>query len=129
MSRKIIITIDEKIGEKKLKGELNDSSVADLIWERLPMTVNMSRWGEEYYGSCGINAAVDETARDILEVGELAFWPPGSALCVFFGPTPVSTDGRPKAASEVIPVGRLTSDVGVLKQFGGSITMEITRDT
>jgi hypothetical protein len=87
----------------------------------------MSRWGDEYYGDCGLAIAIDDSARDILEVGEIAYWPPGSALCFFFGPTPASTDERPRAASEVVPLGRITSDATALKSFGSSVEVEISQ--
>ena len=114
-----------KTGSEKLQAELNDSPVAEKLLKTLPAKIRMSRWGDEYYGDCGIDAPLDDTARDILKVGDLAFWPPGSALCIFFGPTPASTDGRPKAASDVVPIGKITAGVELLKKLGGSITIEL----
>jgi hypothetical protein len=85
----------------------------------------MSRWGEEYYGDCGLAVELDDSAREIVEVGEIAYWPPGSALCFFFGPTPASTDARPRAASAVAPLGRFSGSVEALKSFGSSIEVQI----
>lgn len=109
----------------EVTAELNSSPVADLIWDMLPMKVSMNRWGDEYYGSCGINAGMDDTGREIMEVGELAYWPPGDALCIFFGPTPASTDGKPKAASPVVPVGKITGDPGSFKSLAVNIDLEV----
>ena len=111
----------------ELKAELNDSPTAQEILQRLPMEISFSRWGDEYYGSCGIRGAADETAREVMEVGELAFWPPGSAFCIFFGPTPASSDDRPRAASAANPIGRLLDDIGPLKTLGGSVEGTISR--
>ncbi len=122
MSTPIRITIDDLV----LEAELNDSLSAKALIALLPATMNLSRWGDEYYGSCGIEAGQDDTAREIMEVGELAIWPPGNALCIFFGPTPASTDDSPRAASPVNPVGRLLSDVKPLKTLGGSITAKVS---
>mgnify|MGYP001028558108 FL=1 len=97
-----------EIGGKVLRAELSDSPAARRVAGALPLTVSMSRWGDEYYGSAGLVIPEDASARELMEVGEIAWWPPGKALCVFFGPTPASTDGRPRAASEVLPIGRVT---------------------
>ena len=121
MPTPIRITIDDIV----LKAELDDSASAQALLAILPSTLNLSRWGNEYYGNCGIKVGQDETAREIMAVGELAIWPPGNALCIFFGPTPASTDDRPRAASPVNPVGRLLSDVKPLNTLGGSITVEV----
>ncbi len=121
MAANILIDINGRI----LKAELNDSAAAGDLAAKLPMTISMNRWGDEYYGGCGLRPVLDETARDIMEIGELAVWPSGSALCIFFGPTPASTDDRPKAASDVMPIGRVTSGLQQLKELGSSISAEI----
>jgi hypothetical protein len=122
MSRAISI----KIQDRSLTAELNESSAARALAQALPLKVRMSRWGEEYYGNCGLALAADAGARELMEVGEIAYWPPGSALCFFFGPTPASTDERPRAASPVLPLGRLTGGVEALKSLGASIQVEIS---
>ena len=111
----------------ELAAELNDSETAKAIARRLPLTVRMSRWGDEYYGGIGAKLDVSpaKDARDDMAVGELAYWIPGNALCVFFGPTPVSDGDEPKAASPVNPVGKVTGDVKVLKKLGGSVTLRV----
>jgi uncharacterized protein len=115
-----------EIGETALRAELNESETAILLLETLPATLTLSRWGEEYYGACGVAFSDEHDAREIMEVGELAYWQPGSAFCVFFGPTPASTDGRPKAASPVVPIGRILDDPSPLRSMGSSITAVLT---
>jgi hypothetical protein len=122
MPQKIVIDISGRT----LEAELSDSKAAQVISSSLPLTAQMSRWGGEYYGSIGIDISQDGTARDIMEVGEIAYWPPGKALCIFFGPTPASTDGRPRAASPVLPVGRMTAGVESLLPLGKSVKMRFT---
>lgn len=90
--------------------ELNDSPLAEAILQQLPTQVRMSRWGEEYYGSVGLDAENGPEAVEVVEVGDLAYWPPGDALCIFFGPTPASTGDEPRAASAVTVIGRIVSD-------------------
>jgi hypothetical protein len=122
MGRKIVIDVNGQ----QLAAELNDSQTATLFAETLPATISLSRWGDEYYGSCGISVPEADEAREILEIGEVAYWPPGQALCLFFGPTPASTDDRPRAASAVNPIGKITGDATVLRSFGGSITITVS---
>ncbi|QWR77668.1 cyclophilin-like fold protein [Candidatus Magnetomonas plexicatena] len=86
MSDKILITT----GNLELKAELNDSETAKKLKSLLPLQFSMSRWGDEYYGDCGIRVEAEPGAKVDMEIGELAVWPVGHALCIFFGPTPVS---------------------------------------
>jgi hypothetical protein len=111
-----------------LIGELNDSPTAAAFRERLPTTLRMSRWGEEYYGRIDADLGVGEAddAREVMEVGELAYWPVGNALCVFFGPTPASDGGEPRAASPVNPMGRLKGGVEKLKTLPPEIELRVT---
>jgi hypothetical protein len=121
MSRSISI----RIQGLDLSAELNDTEAAKTLQRALPLKLRMSRWGEEYYGNCGLAISLDDSAREILEVGEIAYWPPGSALCFFFGPTPASTDQRPRAASDVVPLGKFSGSVEALRSLGGSVEAEI----
>ncbi len=114
-------------GKNELHGELNESDTAQAVIRRLPLEFSMSRWGEEYYGNIGKSLGIDEApdAREEMEIGELAYWVPGNALCVFFGPTPASSGSEPRAASPVNPIGKVTGDVQLLSQEGGSIKMRV----
>jgi hypothetical protein len=110
-----------EIGGTTLHAGLSDSPAARRIVKALPVTVTMSRWGEEYYGSAGLVIPEDSSARELMEVGEIAWWPPGKALCIFFGPTPASTDERPRAASGVLPVGKITEGFEALRGLGSRV--------
>jgi hypothetical protein len=124
MSQTVSITIQNQ----QFAAQLDDSPAAKHFLDALPMKLSMSRWGDEDYGDCGLVIPADSTARELMEVGEIAYWPPGSALCFFFGPTPASTDERPRAAFAVLPVGKFTGGVEALKGFGSSIEVEIVGD-
>jgi len=113
------------IGELQIKAELNDSPSAEKLKQLLPLEFPMSRWGDEYYGDCGIKEELSQDAREVMEKGELAIWPGGKALCMFFGPTPVSEGDEPRAISPVNPVGKLVDNPEVLKALGGSIQVKI----
>jgi hypothetical protein len=114
-----------RAGGLELSAELNDSPSAKKLISLLPLQFNMSRWGDEYYGDCGIKVELSSDARDVMEKGELAVWPTGSALCIFFGPTPVSKGNEPRAVSPVNPVGKLIDSPEVLKKLGSSINVRI----
>ena len=116
------------IGDLTLNAELYRSDVAETFWASLPQSGTVNRWGQEIYAA--IPLQLDSTAddREVVFVGELAYWPPGSALCVFWGPTPASRSPEEiRAASKVIPLGRLrivpTPDLDSC-QAGDSITVE-----
>jgi hypothetical protein len=108
-----------------LEAELLDTPAAKTIAASLPLSARMSRWGDEYYGSVGVDISQDDTAREVMAVGEIAYWPPGKALCIFFGRTPASTDERPRAASPVLPIGKITLGLEHLAGLGKSVGMEI----
>lgn len=121
MSTSIKIKIDDLV----LSAELNDSPSARLFEKMLPVSFTMNRWGEEYYGDCGIQTEESPDAREVMEIGELAIWPPGHALCIFFGPTPASDDDRPRAASAVNPIGWLLDDPSRLKKLEHAIQVHV----
>jgi uncharacterized protein len=122
MGRKIEI----EINGQKIPAELNDSATSKLFAETLPATINLSRWGDEYYGGCGVSTGEADDAKEIMEVGELAYWAPGKAFCIFFGPTPASSDDRPRAASAANPMGKITGDATIFRSFGGAITITVS---
>ena len=116
-------------GEVELTAQLNDSSSAEALLKKLPLDLRMTRWGDEYYGDCGLSVAESPDARELMEVGELAIWPPGSALCIFFGPTPASAEDEPRATSKVNPIGRINSAAESLRKLGPSIQMRVESQT
>ena len=119
------IHIKIKVGKLELSAELNDSPSAKKLTALLPLEFTMSRWGDEYYGDCGIKVELSSDAKDVMEVGEMAVWPTGNALCIFFGPTPASKGNEPRAVSPVNPVGRLLDSPESLKKLGSSIHIRI----
>ena len=101
-------------GDVSMPAELNDSPTVRKIWEALPIEGRANLWGDEIYFAIPVDADQEEDARADVDVGELGYWPVGSAFCIFFGPTPVSSGNRPRAAS---PVNFLGTIVGDATQF------------
>ena len=103
MSRAITITV----GDIEMDAVLSDSPTADAIWDALPIARTVNTWGHEFYFDIGVQAEQEPDASDVVEVGDLAYWPPGMAFCVFFGRTPASQEHEVRAASPVNVVGRI----------------------
>jgi len=97
-------------GDVKLKAELNESPTAQKVWEALPIEGSANRWGDEIYFSIPVTASEEASAKQDVEVGDLGYWPPGHAFCIFFGPTPVSRGSQPRAYSPVNLLGRVIGD-------------------
>jgi uncharacterized protein len=110
-----------------LTAELNETPSARALLERLPLEVTLTRWGEEYYGDAGLEVDEEPGARTEMAVGELAVWPEGHAFCIFFGPTPVSRAGEPRAYANVNPIGRVIWGTPSLTGLGGTIKMRLER--
>jgi hypothetical protein len=105
-----------RIGDFMVQGALNESPTASLIWEALPIAGKGNRWGEEIYFAIPVEAELDNTARAVVELGDLGYWPQGHALCIFFGPTPVSEGDEIRPASPVNLVGKIKGDLEIFKE-------------
>ena len=103
------------IGDLSAKAELNDSATAKKIAGALPLTASVNTWGDEIYFAIPVEAELDETARETVDVGDLGFWPTGNAFCIFFGPTPMSGNGVIVPASAVNIIGRVVGDAARFK--------------
>jgi|TARA_B100000929_G_scaffold290360_1_gene283697 hypothetical protein len=99
--------IEVQVGELTLRGELSDTVCAQAIAESLPLDTSFNTWGEEFYFEIPVSAELDGTATSDVEVGTIGYWPPGRALAIFFGRTPMSTSDKPVPASDVNLVGTL----------------------
>lgn len=121
MIRKIRI----KAGSIEAIAELNDTKTAQLIWEALPIKGRVNLWGEEIYFSIPLNLDLED-GKELVSIGDLGYWPPGTAFCIFFGPTPVSQGDKIRPASPVTVFGKVISKLAVFKQVisGTEITIE-----
>ncbi len=120
-------TITISAGNVSLTAELNDSPTAQQLWQALPIEGKANRWGDEIYFEISVKDGQEPNAREQVEVGELGYWPVGHAFCIFFGPTPVSTDERPRAYSPVNIVGRVTDDATQFRAVKDGTRVCITR--
>jgi len=112
-----IIIENEKIGQIKAKLLIDKNpKTCKAIWDNLPFELNLSRWGEELYGEIPVSIDKENSQVDC-EVGDVGFWPDGKGFCIFFGPTPVSKDDKPIAASPVNIFARIEGNAKIFNQF------------
>jgi len=116
---KIIATQIEMIAE------LNDTKTAQKLWEVLPIRGIGNRWGDEIYFSIPVKTEIDNL-QEIVEIGDIAYWPEGPAFCIFFGPTPISSGDKIRPASAVTVLGKLLGNPKDFKKIksGTKITLE-----
>lgn len=109
----------------EVTAELNDTKTAEAIWEALPIRSQVSLWGQEIYFSIPIHLEL-EKGQELVDIGDLGYWPPGSVFCIFFGPTPTSRGEEIRPASPVSVFGKVVGDAKVLSQIkqGAEITVE-----
>jgi len=93
---------------------LNDSHTAQAIWEALPIEGTGNTWGDEIYFSIPVRVG-EENGQELVESGDLGYWPPGNAFCIFFGPTPMSRGNEIRPASPVNVFGKVEGDPAVFK--------------
>jgi len=120
-------TIRITAGKVSAEAVLNDSPTATQIWQALPIEGRGNTWGDEIYFSIPVQAKQEKDAREVVAVGELGYWPPGTAFCIFFGRTPASTDDRPRAASAVNILGRIQGDASVFKAVSSGTRVRLER--
>jgi len=113
-------------GSVAAEAQLNESKTATAIWDALPIDATGETWGDEIYFDIGLTVGL-ESPRDVVAVGDLGFWPPGRAFCIFFGPTPLSRGAEIRPASPVNLVGRIVGDATVFKRVSAGTRVTLRR--
>ena len=113
-------------GDVSAVAELSSGKTSDVIWDSLPIENIVNTWGDEIYFKIPVTSTLDETAKEVVEKGDLGYWPTGKAFCIFFGPTPASHGDEIRPASAVNIVGRVEGDTDVFKRVrdGENIKLE-----
>ncbi|HYA40544.1 MAG TPA: cyclophilin-like fold protein [Syntrophobacteraceae bacterium] len=125
MMRKISI----RSGEIEIMADLDDSPTAQAVFASLPLCAAANTWGDEIYFEVPVHRKLDATAVELVQVGDIGYWPSGPAFCIFFGPTPVSSGDEIRPASAVNLIGRVIGDARVLKAVhdGDLIELDVAR--
>lgn len=113
----------------RVAGELDEKRnprTAQDIWNALPIEARANRWGEEIYFEIPVKIQEENSQQDV-EIGDLAYWPPGNAFCIFFGRTPVSKGGKPSAYTPVNVFGRIIGDARVFRKVRDGDPIRIDR--
>ena len=121
MQSHILITA----GSVKIRAELNDTTTAQEIIKSLPIKSQVNRWGGEVYFTVPVSVPLEDNSRDVLEPGELGYWPTGNAFCIFFGATPASKEVECRAASDVNVFGKVIDDLSQLWDIEDGIDIMI----
>jgi hypothetical protein len=110
-------------GAIEAEAELNDTRTAQAVWEALPIKGRVNLWGDEIYFSIPLSLEL-EAGQELVNAGDLGYWPDGNAFCIFFGPTPVSQRDEIRPASPVTVFGKVIGDATLFKKV--STGTEIT---
>jgi len=117
-----------KCGRHLFEAELFDTQTARMLMKELPLKGDINVWGEEIFFPVSFTAELEDDCVEELDEGSLAYWPPGKAFCIFFGPTPASTSSKPRAYSPVNVFGKIKGEFKKLKEInqGEKIEIDIT---
>jgi hypothetical protein len=118
-------TIMIKVGAVAVQAQLNGTRTARALVEILPVKAKVNTWGDEIYFDVPLNMEIED-GKEMVDIGDVAYWPDGPSLCLFFGRTPASRGNEIRAASPVTVMGRIVGDPKILKSVkpGAAITVE-----
>lgn len=122
-----MVTIIIEVEDISMEAELLDTPTARQIGESLPLEGSVNVWGDEIYFDISLTIEQEPGASQDVAVGDLGYWPAGPAFCIFFGPTPVSTNDQPRAYSPVNVFGRVLDNPQIFKSVSSGAIIKITR--
>jgi hypothetical protein len=114
-------------GDVTATATLNESGTAQAIWAALPIEARGSTWGDEIYFGIPVDRP-EENAKAVVDLGDLAYWPPGKAFCIFFGPTPASHGDECRPASPVNVVGKVDGDPTTFKKVPSGARVVLAKE-
>jgi uncharacterized protein len=116
-------------GAVSMIAELNDLPTAAAIHAALPLEASAQTWGDEIYFRIPVEQKLDDTAVEVVAVGDLGYWPTGRAFCIFFGPTPASRGDEIRPASAVNLVGKVVGDAKAFRAVQDSDLVRLERES
>lgn len=109
-----------------IDGELDKSDISNEIWLKLPFSNTINMLGDEIYFEFPLDSNMNGERATVFDAGDIAYWPKVQALCLFFGPTPLSgEDGRPVSRFPLIKIGKMKGDFKVLETAGDRMKITI----
>jgi len=99
----------EIIGKGKVKAILDDRNpeTAKMIYDNLPIEGEANIWLDEIYFDVPLKLSYENPSSTTTK-GDLSYWPPGSAFCIFYG--------NSQPASDVNNIGRIEGDLELFRQ-------------
>jgi hypothetical protein len=130
MNKRISVTFTDS--GKIVFIELDDSQspkTVKAILDNLPIEVKINRWGDELYTDKTPIVAEEENARSVVDLLDVAYWPEGHSLCLFYGPTPISkSPDEILAYSPVNIVGKIISKNNILNHIKHNTIVTISKE-
>jgi len=118
MKKKILVSIPELENIIIELDDIDSPKTCASILKSLPFSVNAHIWGEEIYTDESPITQSEENAKGLVNLNDVAYWPSGKAICLFFGPTPIGKDGEIKPYSPVNVVGKIINpDKNILSKM------------
>ncbi len=117
-----------RLGHFSWPAVIHDTSTGRLIQDALPLRGRANRWGEEIYFAIPVTAGLEKDASDLVAMGDLGYWPSGKAFCIFFGRTPISSEGEIRAASAVNIFGKVEGDLADLHKVEDGDEVIVNKD-
>lgn len=115
------------VGKVTIRARLADTPTADRIWAALPIASRAQTWGEEVYFAVPLSCEREAGARDVVQAGEIAFWPDGDAIALGFGRTPISRGDEIRLASPCNIWAQAMDDVRALKSARAGEPIKVER--
>jgi hypothetical protein len=115
------------VGDISAQAELNETETAKAIWEALPIDGRANTWGDEIYFSIPVRLEMEKSQATV-ELGELGYWAPGTAFCIFVGPTPMSRGDEIRPASPVTVFGQVLGDPTIFKEVPDGTRILVERE-
>ena len=120
----IVTSATGKVVAELLEGK--NTKTSEALWSALPIEGSANRWGDEIYFGISVTVGLEE-AQQTVDVGDIGYWPPGKAFCIFFGPTPASKGKEPCAASPVNVFAKIVGDPLVFRKVKDGDEVRIER--
>ncbi len=117
--------IEIRSGSIVVTARLRDTPTADAIWTALPLTGRVNTWGDEIYFATPLSCARERDANDVMQPGEIAYWPDGDAIAIGYGPTPISRGDEIRLASPSNIWADADGDVRVFAEVPAGAVIEI----
>ncbi|BER93390.1 MAG: uncharacterized protein PWP60_783 [Candidatus Atribacteria bacterium] len=113
----------------RIEAELLQSKLAEKLTGILPYETRVNTWGEEIYFAIPLKSDIEKPQETVAK-GDVAYWPEGACLCLFFGPTPISSGEEIRPASAVEVVGKISSGYEALKKVvsGSKVSISLIQD-